>query len=159
MRKMRKTLTYSFYLALVFLLISCDNTNVPTELYKLPNMASGVSLVLNETGGIKQLTYSVSVKPEDLSMVAAMEHELISNGFTRCDLTNNWLGVANNEAEKKRHVRFYRGKNKYRLATLSVDQTCKQDSGECVQTTSLILNSFPWWMIDREGLIKQMCRP
>lgn len=154
---MRKALNNSLLFVLALLLVSCESTNLPTENYKLPPAAFNVSFVVNEEGGIKQLNYSVQANPEEMAGVKQLENELISNGFTRCDSGNDWFGLVNQAGHAKRHTRFYRGRDKYRLAALGVDQVCDSEGGKCTHATTLVFNVFPWWMFDREGTIKQIC--
>jgi hypothetical protein len=158
---MRKALNNSLLFVWALLLVSCESTDLPTENYKLPPTTFNVSFVVDEGGSIRQLNYSVQANPEEMASVKQLENELISNGFTRCDSGDDWFGFAKEAGHAdnvKRHTRFYRGENKYRLAVLGVDQTCKsEDGGKCTHVTTLVFNVFPWWMIGREGTIKQIC--
>lgn len=157
---MRKTLKTSLLVALTLLLASCESANSPTERYRLPPEAFNVWFLMNESGGIKQLSYSVHAAFEEMNSVKRLEAELISNGFVRCDAgEESWFRVTENAGQTgatKRHVRFYRGQDKYRLAGIGVDQVCEAN-GKCTQVTTLMFNSFPWWVFDREDTIKQIC--
>ena len=157
---MRKTLKNSLLVTLALLLVSCESADSPTERFRLPPAAFNVWFLVNEAGGIKQLSYSVPASSEGMAGVKQLEAELASSGFIRCDSGDDWFGLANQSGRAnsvKRHTRFYRGRDKYRLAALSVDQTCGDGGGKCTHETTLVFNVFPWWIFDREDTIKQIC--
>lgn len=142
------------------LLASCSQKDEPVRHFSMPSNATGVEVYRGAEGELKQFLYVTSTVKGDLNSIQHMDKELRSATFSRCDSgDDSWFVIKSDSKniERKRLVRFYRTGDKYTLAMLGIDQTCGSGNQECNQITTIVFNTYPWWLFNRSSLINKTC--